>query len=135
MLDNSASEIWQLRVDRFCRDCAETPVVWERDRLREAARLLPLEGNPASVEALIAQGAFESAALAIIGQATPFMLSRSGDGHCLATIAGHDAEVTARGASPALALLGAWAAALLARASSSGRKHDERMIVTPLRFH
>jgi hypothetical protein len=43
------------------------------------------------------------------------MLSRSGEGRCLATIAGRGGEVTAQAASPALALLGAWAAALLAR--------------------
>lgn len=115
MPEKSVIGIWRGHVDRLRRDCEQSPLAHERRMLREAARLLPVEADAALVEVLIAQDAFESAALAIIGQATPFMLSRSGEGRCLATIAGRGGEVTAQAASPALALLGAWAAALLAR--------------------
>ena len=123
--------IWRAQVERFRRECEHCPTVQQRDRLAEALQLAPLDGIAPAVEALIAHGAFETAALAVIGHDTPFMLSRSADGHCLATIAGHGVEVSAQGASPALALLGAWAGALLLRTAGTGAGHGPT-IASPL---
>lgn len=135
MPDKTEIGIWRAQVDRFRRDCEQSSVDQEGERLREAMRLVPVEMNASAFDALIAQGAFASAALAVIGAGTPFMLSRSSEGHCLATIAGQGVEVIAEGVSPALALLGAWAAALLARTTASCQTFDVSMAAAPGRLH
>ncbi|MBU3991608.1 MAG: hypothetical protein KKA12_03510, partial [Alphaproteobacteria bacterium] len=68
----------------------------------------------ARVEALLAAGAPESAALALIGGSAGYMLSRGGDGQHLASVVlpGRGEEVTAGGDTLALALIGALALAL-----------------------
>ncbi len=118
MPDNTQTDPLLAQLDRFRHDCEQCPAEGESDCLREALRLFPAIAE-VSVKTLISDGGFASAALAMIGPDTPFMLSRSSQGHCLATIAQHGWEVTAEGATPALALLGAWASALLACTSGS----------------
>ena len=135
MPDKTDIGMWRAEVDRFRLDCEQSSAVQEEALLREAVRLIPVEIDLLVFEAFIGQGAFESAALAIIGRAAPFMLSRSGDGDCLATIAGPGVEVTAQGASPALALLGAWAAALLARVPGSGAERGDHLAAAPPYIH
>ena len=97
------------------------------DRLREARALFAQTGgrvagipaelpDPAAFEALLACAGHDSAAMALLGRDTGFILSRGGNGVCLATIAtgGGSEDVTAEGATTALALLAAQVAAILA---------------------
>lgn len=111
----------------FLHDCVASAPCEAADRLREARCLFAAAGcGPAGIpamlpaaaahEAMLASGSFESAALALLGADASFMLSRGGNGVCLASIAlpGCTAEVTAEGTTPALALLAAQVSAILA---------------------
>jgi hypothetical protein len=71
--------------------------------------------NYARLEAMIDCGACESAALAFVDPRTGCMISRGADGFHLASIAlpGRQAEASASGATLALAVLGALAAAVV----------------------
>lgn len=135
MPDKNDLGIWRAEVDRFRRDCEQGSPADEAERLRQAVGLAPAVIPAPGIEALIEQRAFVSAALALMGPDAPFMLSRSSQGHCLATIAEHGVEATAEGASPALALLGAWAAGLLARTSFAKGSSDVQQANAPERFH
>jgi len=65
-------------------------------------------------EPLLACGAFETAALAFVGPRTGCMISRGAEGFNLASIAlpGHGTDVSANGATIALAVLSALAGAI-----------------------
>lgn len=78
--------------------------------------------DPDSVEAMLACGATASAVMAMLGPETVFMLSRGQGNSCLATvIAAHGVEeVLSEGSTLALALLAAYAGALLAGIESDG---------------
>ena len=146
MTEATAIEMWRERVRRFVRDCEESAAGLEPQRLREAADIVSSGPMPHSVftragleiatlDGLIEAGAFESAALAVIGDRAALMMSRSADGRCLATIADHGVEATAEGASLALALLAAFAGSLLAATNASGAAHGERTAHPPTRIH
>jgi hypothetical protein len=89
-------------------------------RIRQARGLARAKVPSRMFEVMIAAGAFESAALLLLGEDAAWMLSRGARGRCLASLLlpGMSEEVTCEAASPALALLGAWACAALARAQS-----------------
>jgi hypothetical protein len=127
----------------FLHDCIASTVAEEADRLREAARLLngaKLDhgGNePEAVEAMLAVGAGVSAALAIIGDQAGFMLSRGGNGLCLAmfVLADGTEDMVAEGATPALALLAAHVSALLCDLEQWGATAPARNVATAARLH
>ncbi|MCB2076664.1 MAG: hypothetical protein KDE55_03090 [Novosphingobium sp.] len=110
----------------FLHECVASAPVEQADRLREARALFDetsaifpglsenLPGQ-AEFERLLASAAYESAAISLLGPATSFMLSRGGNGTCLATmtLAEVDEDVTAEGSTLALALLAARVSALL----------------------
>ncbi len=108
------------RLNRFRAICEASQPGDEARRLQEALRLVsPRHARAAG--RMVASGAYESAVLALIGNRAALMFSRSGNGRCLASIAapGTDGEVTAHGATPALALLAAWAAAAAVRSDAA----------------
>ncbi len=91
--------------------------------LTKAAGLIALLLPTARVDAvpaLLSVRAYASAALALLPPEAGYMLSRGGHGSHMASLVlpGMDEEVTAEGASAALALLGALAAALHAALQS-----------------
>ena len=77
---------------------------------------MPALPDERALEAMVAAGAYETAALALLGSETGFMLSRGVKGSSLATVvlSGRDEEMTVEGTTAALALLAALAMALLA---------------------
>ncbi|MCJ2183257.1 hypothetical protein MTR62_11220 [Novosphingobium sp. 1949] len=112
----SSSFCEQLR--DFIDDCAQCPADDEHARIREAVELVR-GGQPVPartrLETLLAVGAGLDAALLVVGDEPAFMCSRSENGVSMASCLVSDSEedVCAEGATPALALLGAWASALL----------------------
>lgn len=102
-------------LQRFVQLCAGGSVADQHSRLRDALTLTRTTRSLDMVEVMIAAGAFESAALVVIGDDANWMVSKGGEGRCLASLIlpGMSEEVTSEGASPALALLGAWASAAL----------------------
>lgn len=108
------------RMREFIDDCAVCPGNEEHARLREGALLLPRFArwdsaaiSRLNVDMLLAVGAEMSMVLSLMGEDPAFMCSRGEAGTCLATVMLGEADVSAEGATPALALLGAWASALL----------------------
>lgn len=105
------------RMRDFLHDCVASTGAEQADRLHEAALLLGVapEQQPA-IAAMIACGAYESAAFLVVGQDRPFLVSRGLTGACLAsTVLGNgDEEATAEAATPALAMLAAHMSATLA---------------------
>jgi hypothetical protein len=105
-------------LQRFVQLCAGSSPADQHSRLRDALTLTRTTRPLDMVEVMLAAGAFESAALAVIGDEATWMVSKGAEGRYLASLLlpGMTEEVTREGASPALALLGAWAsAALVAR--------------------
>ena len=115
------------RLRDFLHECIGSAPDEQADRIREAFSLLrqsagKSKGARASLpdefalETMLATGAYESAAIALLDRETGFMLSRGGNGTCLATIAapGGAKESTAEACTLALALLSARISALLA---------------------
>jgi hypothetical protein len=96
---------------QFAQLCRTSAPAEQARRLQQALALAHPGQSPALFQVMIAAGAYESAALALIGKEAAFMLSRSGAGRCIATVLapGMKAEITGEGATPALALLAAWA--------------------------
>lgn len=104
----------------FQATCGSSSAEDEGQRLRDAVRLFSgkAASDGAEVRRLVEAEAFESAAIFLVGEALPFLLSRGGDGTCLASIVAPDGEeILAEGATPALALLGAYAGAALSAAA------------------
>ena len=80
--------------------------------------------NAKTLEALLALGAHESAALALMGDDSAFMLSRGTNGNCLASVMLPDSleEMVAEGSTLALALLCAFLSSLLADGKKASGK-------------
>lgn len=124
-----SDELWRGRLTELCAACIDDAARLAPARLRETYALFSMapedsvlrvgggDDLPAlpAFEAMMAAGAEESAALALLPQGASFLLSRGDDGLCLASVmlATTGEEVTAQGNSPALALLAALSASLL----------------------
>ena len=106
-------------LQRFAELCAASGPADQARRLREALALTRATRARDMIEVMIAAGAFESGALAVIGADATWIVSKGGTGRCLASIVlpGMSEEVSAEAASPALALLAAWAKAALVSVS------------------
>ena len=118
--------LWRERVSELCAACVDASPAEGPARLRECLALLTLApeagfagaaGLPtvARIEAMLACGAQESAALALLPKGASYLLSRGADDVCLASVVLPltAEEVTAEGATPALALLAALTASLV----------------------
>lgn len=110
----------------FLHDCAASGPAEQGDRIREAVRLLGMASAAESIEAKLASGAPESAVLELIGPETAFMLSRGGNGSCLAAVVLPDGseEMISEGSTLALAMLAAHVSSLLADAELGERNSD-----------
>jgi hypothetical protein len=129
---HAGDEVWTARLEKFFNDCVNSSDEEQSARLTDAANLflssalvksqIEVTAKYDAVHALIAAGAALDAALAIVGPDTVFMLSRGGDGTCLATMIlnGGTQEVMGEAGTPALALLSAYAAAVLIIAGRGG---------------
>jgi hypothetical protein len=75
-----------------------------------------------SFQQLLEAGAYESAAVALVGSDACYMVSRGVDGSSLASVIlpGMETEVSARGASFELALIGAYLGAIFSLCSGTG---------------
>jgi hypothetical protein len=137
--DVQTTVAWPWRLSAFLRDCRAAAPELEADQIREGHRLFgalvessrlrhSFPDGP-TIERLIAAGAHESAAIAIVGRDRPFLLSRGAGGVCFATLvaAGTSREVTAEGLTPALALLGAMAILLADSCQPAVRSLRERL--------
>ncbi len=102
-------------LQRFADLCTSSGPADQARRLREAFALTRATRARDMIEVMIAAGAYESGALAVIGTDATWIVSKGGEGRCLASIVlpGMSEDVSAEGASPALALLAAWAKAAL----------------------
>ena len=109
-------------LQRFAELCIASSPADQAMRLREALELARANRSAEIIEVMIAAGAYESAALAVIGTEATWMASRGGAGRCLASIVlpGMTEDVSAEGTTPALALLAAWAKAALVNVSRQG---------------
>jgi len=108
-----------VRADRLrdlLHDCIASAAADQALRLGEALQVLASPCDRPAFEAMVACAAYESAALLLLGSDCGFLLSRGSGGLCLASavFAEGDEEVTAQAATPALALLCAHLAAVLA---------------------
>ena len=128
---SQAHAVWHGRMEDFLYDCAASAAIEEADRIREACRLLAqppaaiapqgeqLVARPVPADAIAAMleaGAAESAVMALLAPEVGYMLSRGGNGVCLASVVLPDGteEVTAEGSTLALALLAGLVSAVLA---------------------
>ena len=118
-------ESWRCRLADLATACAGTYADAEDERIRDAHDLLNAAPHPrliaglvvpeqSRIEGLIASGAGASAALAMLGEDSGYLLSRGSGGEHLASIVlpGAGRDVSACGDTPALALVGAMARAL-----------------------
>lgn len=117
---------WRLRLEELALACRTSEAAGQSDGVREAfdllmltppgptARLRPRMAE-AKIEAMLAADAYESAALALLPQNAGFMLSQGPSGEHLATVIlpESDQEMTAGGATAALALVAALMAELV----------------------
>lgn len=113
--ERPVAALWRARLARFLDACDASGPEDQADRLREAHALFRHHDPVASsvLDAMIAARAYESAALALVGPAAGYMLSRGGTGICLASVYLPGCEQrTCEGATPALALLAATATGL-----------------------
>lgn len=117
---------WAAALQDFLQDCDGSDAPEQASRLEEALALLlraPVglaewQGDlpeTAGLAAMIAAGACESAALALLPPEAGYMLSRGGNGVCMASIVlpDSDEDLTSSGQTPALALLSALMLALI----------------------
>ena len=120
-----AEVYWRMRVAELGSACCISEPAGEADGIREAFHLLMLappgplsqwkvRGSQERIEAMLAAGAGESAALSILPPDAGYMLSRGANGEHLASVflAGADHEMTSHGATAALALVAALMAEL-----------------------
>lgn len=105
----------------FLHDCVASGPSEQSDRIREAVQVLGVGQAAGSIDAKLASGAEESAVLELIGPETAFMLSRGGNGSCLAAVVLLDGseEMISEGSTLALAMLAAHVSSLLADAEQS----------------
>lgn len=131
----SADQIEPARLRDLLHDCAASTAAQQEDRLREAVALLGLADPGSAIDAMLACGAHESAAICILGQ-RGFLVSRAITGACLASVQlGNGEDITAEAATPALALLTAHLAALLAAAMAAARPQALAQSHTAARLH
>ena len=124
-------------------DCVTSRANEQALRLVEAARLLLRGGaDVAAVRAMVACGAYESAACVMLGPDRPFLLSRGANGVCLASIlaAGSDGEIeqseaTGEAASPALAIVAALASTLLVEEGRATNRIEVPALTNRMRLH
>lgn len=110
----NADEIEPTRLRDLLHECVASDAAHQAARLREAVTMLGHADLDGAVEAMLACEAYESAAMTILGD-RGFLVSRASTGTCLASVQLNDGEdITAEGATLALALLAAYLAALLA---------------------
>lgn len=123
--DALGDEAWRRQLAELATACAGSFPEDEADRLRHAHALLATAPSPAvlaglavpgqgRLAALLEAGGGTSAALALLGDDSGYLLSRGSDGEHLASVVlpGAQHDVTACGDTPALALVGAIARAL-----------------------
>lgn len=121
---------WTGALSAFAASCDAAARTQEASRIRAARAVLSTAPAASSfcpellpsrerLEAMIATGAGESAALALMTPGTGVLLSKAGDGAAMASVAlpGQGSDVSAVGETLALALLGALARALLIESS------------------
>ena len=106
----------------FLHECVASGPAEQPARLAEAAQLLNGGVDRSKFAAMIACGAYESAAMLLLGPDLSFLLSRGANGVCIASavLADEDEDVTAQAATPALALIAAHVAAVLAGDGRAG---------------
>lgn len=116
------AQVLRTRLAELGFACAWAGAAESGGLLREAAVLLAADGQPVSLsagalEALIAGGGHDAAALALIEHCAGYMLSHAPGGRFLATVvlAGRNGETSAEGETAAMALIGALASALAER--------------------
>ena len=120
-----AEAYWRLRLEELGQACRISEAAGESDGVREAFDLLMLAPpghqlllSPklaeAKIDAMLAAGAFESAALSLLPQNAGYMLSHGPSGEHLASVIlpESEREMTAGGATAALALIAALMAEL-----------------------
>ena len=120
-----AEAYWRMRLEELGLACRISAPAGQADGVREAFDLLMLappgrrqQLSPklaeAQIAAMVATGAFESAALALLPQRAGYMLSRGPSGEHLASVflPESDREMTVGGATAALALIAALMAEL-----------------------
>lgn len=116
---------WRRRFAELAISCAGSYAEDEEERIRDALALLAAAPDPALIAGLVvpgrmqldrmfASGAGASAALALFGGGSGYLLSRGGDGEHLASVVlpGAKTDVSACGDTLALALIGALSRAL-----------------------
>jgi hypothetical protein len=126
VLANLSRGVWVDALRELSLCCADAEAHETHELLRRINHLLlaapapalltglrPL--GPARLDALLEIDAADSAAMAMFGHGTGYLLSRSGDGACLASVIlpGSQQEESGSGVTPALALVGALSLALL----------------------
>ena len=120
-----AEAYWRMRLEELGLACQISEAAGQSDGVREAFDLLMLAPPgqhlhlgprlaEAKVEAMLAAGAYESAALALLPQSAGYMLSQGPNGEHLASVflLESEREMTAGGATAALALVAALMAEL-----------------------
>lgn len=116
---------WQDELRNLQRDCEGASRAEERTLLREAYRIIAEADDTLRAirrqdfERLLVNGAYESAALGILGPDVGYMLSKGTNGISFATVVVEDREASAVGDSFALALIAALACALRSDSRSS----------------
>ena len=120
-----AETYWRMRLEELGLACQISEAAGQSDGVREAFDLLMLappvhclhllpQLAEAKLEAMLAAGAYESAALALLPKSAGYMLSRGPNGEHLASVflPASEQEMTASGATAALALVAALMAEL-----------------------
>ena len=128
-----AQQAWRRRLADLANACAGAYPEDEGDRIRDAHDLLASAPNPtliaglavppeSRIDGMIAAGASASAAMALMGEGSGYLLSCGSAGSHLASVVlpGFDHDVSACGDTPALALIGAIALALAADGAGPG---------------
>lgn len=115
---------WRLRLAELCRDCASAEAEDESALLRQALRLMALAPGGtgladhlpprARFDALLGEGAHDSAVLALLPEEAAYIISRSGGGKAIASVLLPlmEEEISAEADSAAMALLSALCACL-----------------------
>ena len=125
--------VWQAQLRDFASRCAASGLDDERPRVREASELV--EKAPKEIRRQYCglrskqqfnkmnfAGGYESAVIHLFGADIGYMISRSCDGTCIASVFGPaiEKEITVEGRTPALALLEAYAYTLIYAVCSGG---------------
>jgi hypothetical protein len=133
---------WRLRLAELCCDCTEALASEGMEQLSKAHDLLALAPDApgmetlldhlpprARLDALLDVGAFDTAAAALMPESASYILSRSTDGECLASVLlpGMDEEMTSQAQSPAMAMISALSACLASAAGSM----DPTLVMEP----